>query len=116
MARQNAAIEEGNRKHAQFESNLYSKAGEDFQRSFFNMTRTERQMYGLKMVTTGKGLPTTEIKKKPVAWSKCCKEEAYCYRSVSYGESKPKEEYWRCRECYNDCEIQRTKPRKKRSA
>jgi len=115
MARQEQQIADGDRKFNQMESDIYSGAGEDFQRSFFNMTRTERQQYGLRM----KSLPvgsTTIVKRKPSAWSKCCKGEAYCYRSISYGSARPKEEHWRCRECGGDCEVQRTKPREKRSS
>lgn len=113
LARQEAAIREGERKHSQWESNLFSKTGEDFQRSFFNMTRTERQMHGLPMKNYGSGIPSgTYMKKKKIEWwSKCCKAEAHEYRSVSYGGGKPMERYYRCKECYNDCEVQKTKPR-----
>lgn len=119
LARQEAAIQEGNRKFDQMESNIYSKAGEDFQRGFFNMTRTERQMYGLKMVSTGSGsqYPSSDkVKwnKKIEWWSKCCKAEAFEYRSIMYGGGKPQERFYRCRECYNDCEVQKTKPRRKK--
>lgn len=115
LARQNQQIAEGERKFQKMESDIYSKAGEDFQRSFFNMTRTERQMYGLRTKHYGSGTPSGKIRKKKIEWwSKCCKEEAMNYRSVHYGGSKPAEHYYRCRGCWHDCEVQKTKPRAKK--
>lgn len=115
LAKQAAMIEEGKRKHAQMEADIMSKAGEDFQRRFFNMSRSERLQYGLRMSPPPPDprykKPRKEYVKIVEMWSKCCKEEAYCRKRINFGGNKPPEETFRCKKCYNDCEIQRTMPR-----
>lgn len=112
LAKQEKMIEEGNRKHAQMEADIYSGAGEDFQRKFFNMTRTERQMYGLKMKSYGKGTNFIHRKRKNPWKSLCCKKEAIEYKATFFQGNI--ERFFRCSWCGKDCEATQTKPRKKK--
>lgn len=111
MAKQTAMIEAGERKHAQMESDIYSGAGEQFQRKMFNLTLTQRQGYGLRVTQAGFGGCDLKTKKK-ILYSACCKAEAKEYRSISYGGGKPVERFYRCKECYHDCELRVLAPRK----
>lgn len=114
LERQQARIEEGNRKHAQMESQIYSEAGEAFSRKFFNMTTTERQMYGLKMKKGGFVHPPGYVfEKKPSYISKCCRRKATLRKSISYGPNK-REDIYRCGGCWRDCEVTIRAPRKKK--
>lgn len=63
-AQQNRIIEEGNRIHEQRVAKIDGENKEIFARNFFQMTRTERQGYGLRMTES---LATTAPKKAEAA-------------------------------------------------
>lgn len=112
---QRAHVAESKARHEREMSSLKSELKEDTERGLFDMSLTEKQMRGIKRITfTGSGNGHSGKFSKPKhsgLYSRCCKAEARLYRSVSYGRSKPPDNYYRCQECWNDCEIYKRKPK-----
>lgn len=115
LDRQRAANKERKDIHAREIEGVKNEMRRETELGLFDISRTEKQMRGMPI----KGFVPSNFKmrkKKTEYWSKCCKAAAYCYRSIHYGGGKPAEEWFRCRECYEDCEVQKTKPRAGRNS
>lgn len=114
LARQMDANRENKSKHGREMDRLKDGMKEDVERGLYDMSFTEKQMRGLPTKGFIHQPNFKSTKKKPI-YSKCCKAEATNYRSIMYGKGKPEERYYRCKECWRDCEIYKKKPKNCRS-
>lgn len=103
--------------HAREVEGMKDSLRRDTELGLYDISFTEKQMRGMPIMGFIPGNAKFKARKKKIEWwSKCCKAEAYEYRAIHYGGGKPAERWYRCKGCYNDCEVQKTKPRKRRNS